>query len=63
MTKPKLQLTGQDGNVFYILGKAQKVAKEAGWTEEEIQGFIHKATHSESYDAVLQLCFQYFEVM
>jgi len=63
MTKPKLQLTGQDGNVFYILGKAQKAAKQAGWTEEEIQDFIHKATHSESYDAVLQLCFQYFDVM
>ena len=60
--KPVLKLTGADGNVFNILGLCQKSAKKAGWTEEEIQEFIHKATHSNSYDEVLQLCFQHFDV-
>ena len=60
--KPVLKLTGADGNVFNVLGLAQQAAKRADWTEEKIQEFIHKATHSHSYDAVLQLCFQHFDV-
>jgi len=60
--KPELKLTGVNGNVFNILGLCQRAAKRAGWAEEEIQSFIHKATHSNSYDAVLQLCFQHFDV-
>lgn len=61
--KPVLKLTGANGNVFNILGLAQRAAERAGWTEEEIQSFVHKATHSNSYDEVLQLCFQYFDVV
>ena len=60
--KSVLKLTGVNGNVFNILGLAQRAAKRAGWAEEEIQSFVHKAMHSHSYDEVLQLCFQYFDV-
>jgi len=31
-----LQLVGEDGNAFAIIGRFQKAAKSAGWTQDEI---------------------------
>ncbi len=59
--KPKLQLSGYDGNGFVILGNAQRVAKEAGWEKEKIDKFIIEAT-SGNYDHLLQTCIDYFDV-
>jgi len=61
MGKPKLQLSGQDGNVFFILGSAQKVARKAGWTKEKIEQFMKEAM-SGDYDRALQTCIEYFDV-
>lgn len=62
MSKPKLKLIGEDGNIFFILGKAVKVAKKAGWSKEKIEGFQKKAT-SGDYDNALQTCMDYFDVI
>ena len=32
--RPKVKLTGEDGNAFYILGKVHKALVRAGLTEE-----------------------------
>ena len=60
-TKPVLKLVGQDGNAFMILGLAQRAAKKAGWSKEEISEFMTEA-QSGDYDHLLQTCTEYFEV-
>lgn len=62
VVKPELQLTGFDGNAFYILGKAQKVAKKAGWDKEKIDKFLKEAK-SKNYDHLLATCIKYFDVI
>jgi len=62
MSKPKLKLIGEDGNVFYILGKAVREARRAGWTEEKITEFKEKAM-SDDYDNALRVCMDYFDVI
>lgn len=62
MSKPKLKLIGEDGNVFFILGKAVREARRAGWSEEKIEKFQKEAT-SGDYDHALQTCMKYFDVI
>ena len=59
--KPKLKLTGENGNVFHVLGLALKVGKAAGWTRKEIDKFMKEAM-SDDYDNALQTCMKYFDV-
>lgn len=61
MGKPVLELTGQDGNAYAILGRASRVARKAGWTTEEIKRFHDEATTGD-YDHLLQTCMKYFDV-
>ena len=61
MDKPTCQLTGEDGNVFSIIGRVSKALKRAG-QEDKAEEFRKKAMQSESYDAVLRLCMDYVEV-
>jgi len=55
MTKKKLnlELEGQDGNAFSLLGLFRKEAKKAGWTEDEIKKTTEEAM-SGDYDYLLQ---------
>lgn len=61
MDKPTVELIGQDGNVFSIIGRVSKALKRAG-QPEKAKEFSDKAMSSESYDAVLRLCMDYVEV-
>lgn len=61
MERPELKLIGQDGNAFMVLGLAQRAAKKAGWTKEEIEKFMDEA-RSGNYDHLLQTCTNYFNV-
>lgn len=61
MSKPKLQLTGTDGNVFSILGKARRAVRIAKWPKEKIDKFTAEAT-SGNYDHALQTCMKHFDV-
>jgi len=58
--KPKVKMIGEDGNVFAIMGKVCKALKRAGMPDKAKE-FQKKAMKSKSYDAVLQLCFDYCE--
>lgn len=59
--KPKLKLVGEDGNAFMILGLAQRAAKKAGWTKEQIDEYMTKAMAG-NYDHLLQTTMEYFDV-
>jgi len=56
--KPKLELLGQDGNAFFILGKAQRVAEENDMDWEKIK----KEAMDGNYDHLLQTMMKYFKV-
>jgi hypothetical protein len=59
--KPPLQLTGEDGNAFYILGKARRAAKAAGWTPEQVKAYSDAATAG-NYDTLLAVTQEWFDV-
>jgi len=59
--KPTLVLVGTDGNVFSIIGKALRVARDAGFSSEKIEAFKKEVT-SGDYDHALQTCMDYFDV-
>ena len=59
--KPALKLTGVDGNIFVVLGKARAAATKAGWTKREIDAFLMEAK-SGDYDHALGACEKWFDV-
>ena len=61
MTKPKLTLTGTDGNAFAVMGAAKRVARKAGWTQPQIRKYIAEATKGD-YNHLLQVTMDYFDV-
>ena len=61
MEKPTLQLSGQDGNAMFIIGRACRAAKDAGWDKSQIDKFCDEAMSCD-YDNVLQTCMKYFDV-
>ena len=60
MTKPVLNLVGNDGNAFAILANAKRAALKAGWTSEQISEFMTKAKEGD-YDNLLCTCMEYFD--
>lgn len=59
--KPKLKLTGTDGNVFAIISKVSSALERAGQVDKARQ-FRAEALSSDSYDDVLALVIKYVEV-
>jgi len=49
----KVQLSGEDGNAFFIIGRTSKALRRAGAPKEDIDAYIAEAT-SGDYDHVLQ---------
>jgi hypothetical protein len=59
--KPKVRLTGTDGNVFALAGLVSRALKTAGQTTEAAE-FSRRLWGCESYDAALALMAEYCEV-
>jgi len=57
----EVELVGQDGNAFNLIGIVQKALKNGGCTKAEIDQFIKEAT-SGDYDNVIQTCMRWVEV-
>lgn len=57
----EVELIGQDGNVFAIIGSVSKALKRAGYATAAAQ-FTEAAMGCESYDAVLALVMRTVEV-
>ena len=58
--KPKVQLVGQDGNVFNLLGICTKALKRAG-QHEEAKELQNRVFASKSYDEALVLMMEYVD--
>jgi len=59
--KPKLKLTGTDGNAFAIMGAATGAARKANWDQSKIDEYLKEA-RSGDYDNLLQVTMKYFDV-
>ena len=59
--KPHVQLTGEDGNAFFIIARCGKALKKAG-QEDKAKEFTDKAFNAGSYDEVLRLAMTYCDV-
>ena len=55
------KLAGTDGNVFSVIGRVQRVLKEASQLDRASE-FVQRAFRAKSYDEVLALCTDYVEV-
>lgn len=56
-----VQLVGQDGNAFAILGRCRMAMKKARIPESEIDNFTKEAT-SGNYDHLLVTCTEWFDI-
>lgn len=54
----KVQLSGEDGNAFFIIGRVRKAMRRANIANNEIDLFSKEAT-SGDYDHVLQTCMKW----
>ena len=58
--KPKMNLIGEDGNIFAVMGRASGLLKEAG-QKAEAEEMINRVTSSGSYDEALSIISEYVE--
>lgn len=56
-----VQLTGEEGNAFYILGVVQRALKKAGIAADEVKEFMAEAM-SGDYDHLLQTAMAWVDV-
>lgn len=61
MEKPKVQLTGKDGNVFNLLGICTKALKKVGMYQESTE-LTNKVFGCGSYDEALCVMMEYCDV-
>ncbi len=59
-TSVKVQLSGNDGNAFFILHRVSEALRRGGHGEL-VEDFRREAT-SDDYDHLLQTCMEYVEV-
>jgi hypothetical protein len=56
-----VQLVGEDGNAFAIMGKVQRALKKAGATESELNQYLNEST-SGDYDNLLRVAMEWVNV-
>ena len=60
-SKPRCRLSGEDGNVYAIIGRVKAALRGVGLNDQASE-FQKKAMACGSYDEVLALCDDYVEV-
>ena len=58
--RPKMQLIGQDGNIFAIMGRASRLLKNAG-QRDKAKEMCNRVMASKSYNAALAIVSEYVE--
>ena len=53
-----VQLTGEDGNAYSILGRVRKEMRKSGVSDNEINKFLDEATQG-NYDHLLRTCMKW----
>lgn len=60
--KPIVQLIGEDGNAFAIIGACKVAMRRAGWPREEILKVTTELMTSEDYNHLLRAVMTKFDV-
>ena len=60
MEKPKMNLVGEDGNVFAILGRASRALKQVGMSDQAKEMF-DRVTNCGDYYEALNIISEYVE--
>lgn len=58
--KPKMDLVGHDGNIYFILGRASGLLKDAGM-EQESKEMWNRVLDSKNYEEALHIISEYVE--
>ena len=58
--KPKMELAGHDGNIFFIMGRASVLLQMAGMTAENKE-MVERVTSCEDYNKALRIISEYVE--
>lgn len=58
----RVELTGNDGNAFAVLGRCRRAAESAGLADDEIDAFMTEATAGD-YDHLLRTAMRWFDVV
>lgn len=58
--KPRLSVSGQDGNIFAVLGAARKVLKKEG-LKDQAEEMTKKVMNSGSYNEALAIISDYID--
>lgn len=59
--KPKCKLIGEDGNIFFILGRVSRTLKDNG-KADQAKECTDRVMSSKSYTEALQIIMEYVEV-
>jgi len=57
-----VQLSGQDGNVFAIIGRVRRALMNAGATQEQLDRFWEEVSNAGSYDEALRVVMRWVHV-
>lgn len=57
----EVQLVGEDGNAFYIIGRVQNALRRGGVPAEEVSEFANEAM-SGDFDHLLATCMKWVDV-
>lgn len=57
----RVELVGEDGNAFSILGRCRKAMKAAGFTKDEVDAFTAEAMAGD-YNHLLMTIIEWFTV-
>lgn len=60
-SKPRVKLTGRDGNAFAVIAACKRASKEAGWDDARWDA-VQKEMTSGSYDHLIKTALEHFEV-
>jgi len=55
----EIDLRGEDGNAFVLVGKARRYAKDLGYSEEETENLINQMVSSD-YENLIQIFDEHF---
>ena len=58
---PKCKLTGEDGNIFNLLGKASRTLKQAGMRDKASE-MAERVCKANSYNEALTIIAEYVEI-
>lgn len=59
--KIRVKLTGEDGNIFSIMGRVSRELKRNGQSSEA-EEMCKRITHSHSYEEALSIVMEYVDV-